>query len=286
MILQGTRSRTWSQRYSWMVLGLGAMLLPLMPTWAQPQPESKELPRYQRTVQARDDVESRLQELEKKLDALRKEIAALRRERGTGPAADRAANKRFSFIDLQPWGNQKLNETFHSGQYPGNDLASLPAGVQTLDGVSFKIGKQLIQLGSSVDKPDKVEGIKVGRKLARLYILHATGYSVDDDTLIAEYTVNWEDGTSATIPVEYGKDVLDWWKYPFSGEPTRGKVVWTGENEPAKKEFDATIRLYMTTWENPKPNLKILSIDYAATNKEGRCAPFCVAITAATADDK
>ena len=271
MILQGTTSQTWSKACWWIVLGLGALLLPLLPTWAQSQAPVQERPRTQRPERPRDDVDARLQELERKLDELRQEIAMLRRERGGGQA--------LSLIDLQPWANQKMDEDFHSGQYAGNNLTSLPAGKQTLEGIPFAIGKSLVQLGSRIDKPDKIEGIKVNRKCGKLYILHATGYQADDDTTIGEYTINYEDGTSVTIPVVYGKDVLDWWKYPFSGEPTRGKVVWSGENEPAKKEFDATIRLYMTTWENPKPNLKIISIDYSA-DKDTQCVPFCVAITA------
>jgi beta-galactosidase len=125
--------------------------------------------------------------------------------------------------------------------------------------------------------PEKVEGLKVDAKLARLHILHATAWGTDDGTLIGEYTVNWDDGTSVTIPIEYGKDVLDWWYYPDSGEPTRGKVAWKGENDGAKT-LNATIRLYLTTWENPKPDLKIKSIDYSST-KQTQAAPFCVAIT-------
>ena len=66
-------------------------------------------------------------------------------------------------------------------------------------GVKFKIGEGLIQLGSQVlnDMPDKAEGIAVGRKVAKLHILHATGYGggqnkegsklfVADDTLIGK----------------------------------------------------------------------------------------------------
>ena len=280
MILQGTTARTWSKACWWSVLGLGTLLLPLMPTWAQQQQAVQERPRTQRPERPRDDVDARLQELERKLDELRQEIAMLRRERGGGQALNRAGGKRFSSIDLQPWANVKLDEDFHSGQYAGNNLTALPAGKQTLEGIPFTIGKSLVQLGSRIDKPDKIEAIKVNRKCGKLYILHATGYQADEDTPIAEYTINYEDGTSVTIPVVYGKDVLDWWKYPFSGEPTRGKVVWNGENEPAKKEFDATIRLYMTTWENPKPNLKITSIDYSTADKDTQCVPFCVAITA------
>src|SRR5437868_15064030 len=192
----------------------------------------------------------------------------------------KAASKKFSFIDLQPQSNHKLKEDFHSGDFPGNNLASLAAGEQTLEGVKFKIGEGLIQLGSKQvqDKPDKVEGIKVDKKFTKLHILHATGYSTDDDTIIGEYTVTWDNDTSVTIPIVYGKDVLDWWCYEGNPDPSRGKVAWKGENEGAKT-LNATIRLYMTSWDNPKPDKKVKSIDYS-TNKETNCAPFCVAITA------
>jgi hypothetical protein len=36
----------------------------------------------------------------------------------------------------------------------------------------------------------------------------------------------------------------------------------------------------MTTWENPHPKKKIVSIHYIATAPEGQAAPFCVAIRA------
>jgi hypothetical protein len=38
------------------------------------------------------------------------------------------------------------------------------------------------------------------------------------------------------------------------------------------------LTLYLTTWENPKPDKKIVAIDYSTT-KETDCAPFCVAIS-------
>jgi hypothetical protein len=43
--------------------------------------------------------------------------------------------------------------------------------------------------------------------------------------------------------------------------------------------LNAKIRLYLTTWENPKPDKKITAIDYSTT-KETPCAPFCVAMSA------
>jgi hypothetical protein len=36
----------------------------------------------------------------------------------------------------------------------------------------------------------------------------------------------------------------------------------------------------MTTWKNPKPDQKIVSIDFRGRKDETVAAPFCVAITA------
>jgi beta-lactamase regulating signal transducer with metallopeptidase domain len=311
MILEGSTARKWSRSWAWLMLGFGAMLLPLLPTRAQSpgqdntsKPAGKTVPagvpsnsaiihsaEYEliramtselgakpTPAQARP-VDDRLENLEKRVEELLKEIQAMRRE-GVAPAATEKARGKLSAIDLQPWANERLDApSFHSGQYKDNNLAPLPTGDRKLGGVPFKIGEELIQLGTSIGKPEKVENIKVGRQLSRLYILQATAYIADDGVEIAKYTIHYEDGTTTTIPVVYGEDVLDWWKYSFCGEPTRGKVVWNGENEPAKREFDATIRLYMTTWQNPKPDVRISRIDYAVTG-ETPCMPFCVAMTA------
>jgi hypothetical protein len=185
------------------------------------------------------------------------------------------------YVDLQPQANVKLKDDFHSGKYAGNNLANLPTGKQTFAETKFKIGEGLLQLGSSnvPDKPDKIEGIKVGRTFKKLQFLHACGHNAPDDTVIAKYVINYEDDTTAEAEVAYGKHVVDWWSYPDQKAPTEGKVAWEGENEPAK-EFNAKIKLYLMTWENPHPKKKVKTIDFVTTAKDAGAAPFCVAITA------
>ncbi len=187
-------------------------------------------------------------------------------------------------IDLKPYANHKLQDDFNSGRYPGNHLGSLPSGAQTFAGVKFHVGDGLMQLGSSQfkGKPEKVEGIKVGRALERLHFLHATAFSAPDGTVIAKYIVHYADKTKAEVEVAYGKDVVDWWAYSGQQAPTRGKAGWEGQNEPAKG-FDATIKLYVTSWKNPHPKKRVVSLDFVATAPATGAAPFCVAITA---DDK
>jgi Tol biopolymer transport system component len=79
------------------------------------------------------------------------------------------------------------------------------------------------------------------------------------------------------IPIVYGQDVRDWWFVQGEKGVSRGKVAWEGDNDRAK-ELNSRIRLYLATWENPKPNLEVVSIEYVSTmNSAG--APFCVAMT-------
>src|SRR5438445_10079759 len=158
-----------------------------------------------------------------------------------GLGAAPAPPGKFEFVNLEPQANQKLTDNFGSGT-DGNDLGALKTGIRTCAGINFKVGDKLIQLGSKLQKaqrPNKVEGIKVGQKFAKLHVLHSTLYGqggapIEEGTRIAEYKVNYDDGTSETIPVAYGEDVRDWWFYPGSQEVTRGKLGWKGETAYCK----------------------------------------------------
>jgi hypothetical protein len=190
-------------------------------------------------------------------------------------SADRG--RRVTFVDLAPHTNQKLTEGLGDDS---NTLAALPTGEQTFGGVRFKIGTGLIQVSGkeSQDKPEKVEGIKVGTTCSKLYILHACHFGGKDGAIVGYYTVTYDDNSQETIPIVYGKDILDWWYNADSKEPSRGKVGWQGDNDNAKG-MGARIRLYVTAWKNPEPARKVVGIDFGSTNAE-EAAPFCVAITA------
>jgi hypothetical protein len=186
----------------------------------------------------------------------------------------------FCCLNLQSKANQKLDEPFHGASDQGNHLCQLPAGKQELDGVTFEIGKSLIQLGSTQikDKPDAVVGIPVDRAFERLHILHASGCSFsEENTVIAMYVIHYSDNTREGFEIVHGQDVYDWWYGDEDKEPVRSRVAWKGSNDSAKSR-GKDIRLYHSTWKNPHPSKKVVSIDFLAA--EGAIsAPFCVAIT-------
>jgi hypothetical protein len=190
------------------------------------------------------------------------------------PAKDKAT----TYIDLQPKANQKIQESFNK-KIPKNHLAELKQGNQTLEGLKFNIGEEVIRLagkGLKDSLPEKVEGIQVNAKFATLHILHATAYSVADGTVIAKYVVHYDDQATETIEVVYGKDVRDWWAQDGDEEPTRGVVAWTGSNEAAFSYY-RSLWLFALTWKNPRPDKKVVAIDYLSTLTDA--APFVVAMT-------
>jgi hypothetical protein len=201
------------------------------------------------------------------------------RQRATSLVEDiEFTTKKFAYVDLEPKANAKLAGSFGNGTY---HLGALPSGVQTLQKVNFKIAEGLVQLGRSKPalkepRPDRVDGIQVGMALTRLHILHGTvgGSPADqlvaDDTKIAEYKVQYEDGATETIAVVYGKDLRDWRNNDNAKGVTRGKLAWEGGPN--------RLRLYLTTWENPHPAKRVASIDYMKVG-DSPSAPFCVAIT-------
>jgi hypothetical protein len=200
-----------------------------------------------------------------------------------------AEEPKFSCVDLEAKFTHKLSDKF-GDNFEGN-LLTVPKGEQTFEKIKFKIGEGVVQLGSKMlpAQPEKVEGIKVERKFAKLHILHANCFGggpslpgsplyVEDDTKIGEYKVNYEDKSAEYVPIVFGKDVRDWWFRDDEKEPSRGLVAWKGENDPAKKH-GCKLRLYLSTWKNPKPDMKVISVDYIGQKEATVAAPFCAALT-------
>jgi hypothetical protein len=171
-------------------------------------------------------------------------------------------------LDLSKACNKKLTDG--TNRVEGNTLESLPKGEQELAGVNFNIADGLIQL-QSVDRPDwpkKVEGIPVDDTFAHLYIFHATqggNEEIKDGTRIGQYVVHYEDKTEEVIPIVYGEDLRNWWNVDNSQKVKRGKVAWIGSNAGAT-EYKKTLRLYVSKWDNPRPDSKVTTIDYVSEN--------------------
>lgn len=198
-----------------------------------------------------------------------------------------ADETQVAFVDLTEVANRNRSEDQHG--FDGNNLMELKSGIRELAGVRFQIFDKFLSLGSKVEKrfPVKIEGIKVDQTAKRIQFLQGTGYGaygeagdalfVADGTPVGEYVVHYADKSAEKVSIVYGQDVRDWWNWEKPFEVTRGKVAWSGENLFSRQQGQK-IRLYLGTWENPKPDVKIAKIDYLSTATTA-AAPFCLAIT-------
>jgi hypothetical protein len=194
------------------------------------------------------------------------------------PPRDPAAKPQL--IDLSPWYNAGLTATWH-GQDPGNDLSSLPSGLQTFDGTPFDV-RGLIQLRASFLGSElfskRVNGIRIGKRCEKLHFLHnaASGPVPPRGLLIGTYLMHYADGDTLKIPLRVGENIQDWWMWAKE-TPTTAVVVWEGTNDASAKQKQR-IHVSKFTWENPRPETEVASLDLVG--ESGTCAPFLIAITA------
>jgi hypothetical protein len=189
-------------------------------------------------------------------------------------------------VDLTGKYNALLTEQWHpdaQGLPAGaNHLGSVPRGIQKLGGTDFDVrgviqltGTQAEAVGAAF--PKEQTGIKVGRKCKRLHFLQAAGWQAEDGKVIGRYLLHYAGGETASLNIVYGADALDWWKGAAEAKPPQSPtVVWTGSN-PAAEAVGGSVRLFKRTYDNPKPDLTIETLDFISTQAES--APFLVALT-------
>jgi RNA polymerase sigma factor (sigma-70 family) len=201
----------------------------------------------------------------------------------SGPSENDSVVVKYTFVDLQRWGNQRLTDDL--GTLEGNNLAAVPRGRVKLAGTPFRIGERLVRVRGerSPEPPAAVTGIAIDARFDSLHILHSTmfgnAFGLDDGTEIGTYTIHYADKTEERIPIIYGSDVRDWWRDSDPSEPSRAKVAWSGKNRAAVASGgdDSQVRLFATEWKNPHPDRRVATIDIET--KDTPCAPFLVALT-------
>jgi hypothetical protein len=177
-----------------------------------------------------------------------------------------------------------------------DDLSELPAGRQQFGGVWFDV-RGVVWLNSDPseskcypDFPHQVKGITVGRRFQKIHVLHAAqrhfainpemGRDAQGNPLpIGTYALNYADGSRHEFEIQYGRDLRHWWwggRGDAEPEAERAKVVWVGTNGTSRR-YSAKIRLFMSTFENPHPNVEVVSVDFLS--KRTPFAPFLVAMT-------
>lgn len=184
-----------------------------------------------------------------------------------------------ALLDLSNFYNARLDRTWHPG-LPNNNLAALPSGVQTIGSVEFDV-RGVVQLaGRNLWRegfPEMVRGIPVRQHCARLHFLHAAGWDAADGRQIGNFVIRYAGGKRRFAPILFGQDVGNW-RTERNDPRLKGPetVAWMETAESSTNE-GSVHRLFVSTWENPLPEVEIEAIDYASFMTEA--APFLIAIT-------
>ena len=187
----------------------------------------------------------------------------------------------FTPIDL----SAPCAAAFSNAPSPQSWLA-LPRGTQTLDGVVFKIDGKLEVTGLDDARngelhPSRLTGLRVGRKCARLWLLHGADGLEGDGVPIAKLLLHYANGKVRDVRLGYGVHVVSWFK--DRREKTNeladvnSKLAWTGvSDEPDHR--GTPVRLFKTGLDNPLPDQEIASLELVSLYS--RATPFLVAVTA------
>ena len=235
-----------------------------------------------------------VEQIEQELTKLGLPLGAKFSEPGTTPASHlvpgpvtfppRAPDATRQQIDLSRHFNASLTEKWFDHTPEDSSLGGLPQGLQTLDGVTWDI-RAIVQLsGEGLRRshpwyPRAEKDIQIGQTCRRLHFL--TAHVGGEKTLGVEagrYVFHYADGGNEQARIRIGEEIGDFWHDPKrSVTVLQAHVAWTGQNERARG-FGCTLQLFHWTWENPRPDAVVTSLDFiSAINAP---APFLLAITA------
>ena len=198
-------------------------------------------------------------------------------------------------IPLKHWINAALTDSLRGpGDTNGNTLSKLTRGIHIFGGVPFDvdgraqlIGRKLLETNAAF--PVRARTLEIARKCRRIHLLHgASGISPEmTGAEIARLVIHYADGSQARIPIVAGANVRDWWGPIYETEAganarnpsaAGSELAWTGTNPWIEQEKpEQSLRLYKSTFENPRPGVEIKAIDYASTGTDA--APFLLGLT-------
>jgi WD40 repeat protein/tetratricopeptide (TPR) repeat protein len=197
--------------------------------------------------------------------------------RANVPPRDTAAGPQQ--IDLDPHYNATFNEAWYQ-RHDENEFAAalrtFPGGLATLQGVVFD-ARAVIQLNDRNRRfvhefPNEISGIKVGLRGQLIHFLHSCSLNERFGNTIARYRIHYADGQTKEFPVAFGQDLDDLYLDRFANPIAN--LAWRAPNVT---EDNRDAALYLSTWENPTPEVEISAIDFVSELSEAQ--PFLLAVT-------
>lgn len=194
-------------------------------------------------------------------------------------------------INLKPYVNAKLTDPLaDQPDRKDHTMGELPTGVHTYGGVPFDV-QGLIQLnGPSIQTglklwPLEVKNITIGHAFKKLHLLHGA-FHIDGPgahLTFAKLILHYADGSQEELELVGGTHALRCTSQSVPPmqhllQEPRTELGWLGSSPYLKKNNPgASLHIYRTTLDNPKPETQVTAIDYLSTMVNP--GPFMVGLT-------
>ena len=165
------------------------------------------------------------------------------------------------------------------GQGRGSDLRAIPEGLVEIEGTPFLILPAKLDRASAImlggpampgSFPRRIDGIELNAKLSALNFLHGCAFSADTGEKVGSYVVHYEDGKTSVIDLLYSKGISAW---DDQSTAMSYGFAWRSKGQDGRFVGVSDLR-----WENPRPDVKVTSIDFVA--EDTQASPFLLAMTA------
>jgi hypothetical protein len=179
-------------------------------------------------------------------------------------------------INLKPYVNCKLTDPLADDpEQKDHTMSELPTGVHIYGGVPFDV-QGLIQLNSQSVKtgiklwPLEVKDIAIGHPFKKLHLLNGAFNIVMPSAHVtfAKLILHYADGSTEELGVTAGEQALRCVDGAIPEDlsmlqTSQTELAWVGSNPYLKKNNpSASLHLYRATFDNPKPDIKVTTIDY------------------------
>jgi hypothetical protein len=192
----------------------------------------------------------------------------------TGSVPDPPAPPTFHPVDLSAYANMDLEVRGGQASAPwmlgirvGDDIRGLPAGLQQLAGITFRVadpaanlGRSAVALSHRAGLPPEVD-IPVDGKAACVYLLH-TSTKPGPEKVCGSVDFVYKDGTRHTQYMIMGQQLTYWW-FPELKTDHSG-VAWHGPSP-----VSADVGLSWAAVDNPDPDKVIRAIRLRAPEDDG-----------------
>jgi beta-galactosidase len=206
-------------------------------------------------------------------------------------------NADFTPIDITKYANRHIKPRDGQAGWFGDrnrDLGHLTVGQQFLADVLYHVSDyvnapvpQAIMLGGPAPQTE-VKGIAINRKADALYFLHAANVTqpVRDNERrrrdfklpeLLQYVVHYADGSTVEVPVLLEENV-DHWLQPTPRPLPNARIAWSIPFPNSPSDAPRPM-LYSMTWNNPKPEVAIVSVDVVRGKDGHRAAVAVLAVT-------